>query len=135
MLIADPVTVVTNLGPSLGAVITCTGLFIWSQIQFTTFGRDLRHHMESDDRNFNDLKTLQAGGMNQQNQVSMSIVKMAEAVRENGEAIARIADNQTEQLALLKDMVADNRVLISNQENVQVNQLKLLELLVGKLTN
>lgn len=133
MFIADPVAAVSSLGPSLGAVVVCTGLFVWSQIQFTLVARDLKQHMAEDEKNFADLKNLSVGGLNQQNQLSLAVSKMADAVKENGTSIGKIADNQVEQLNLLKKMVADNRVLMVNQENVQAQQLRLLEQLVNKL--
>ena len=129
----DPVSTVTSLGPSVGAMVLCVSLFVWSQITLTILASDLKRHMKEDEKNFADLKTFSVGGMNSQNQLSVSVAKMADAVRENGEAIGKIADNQTQQLDLLKEMLSDNRVLMTNQENAQAQQLRLLEQLVNKL--
>ena len=88
-MIADPVAAVQSFGPSLGAVIVCVSVFIWSQIQFNAFGRDLRQHMQDDEQSFSDLKNLTVGGMNQQNQLAVAVRDMANAVKKMERLSAR----------------------------------------------
>jgi type II secretory pathway component PulM len=129
----DPITAPLAFGPYLATSLLCLGLFIWSQITMVIFKNNIENHLESDEKNFTDLKQTQTSILTQQSAVLSSVRDVAESINRLADAITTQSNMHREQLELLRVQSGDIKVMLANQTAAQGNLQKLLEQVVSKM--
>jgi hypothetical protein len=118
---------INQYGPGVGASIICVGLFAWSQIQTYQMRSDLKARAKKDDTNFVELKQLVVSSIETQRVVASGLERIAESIQHQTEA-------HNAQLDFLKEMSADQKVMLANQTTAQAGSQRLLEQLVDRIT-
>jgi hypothetical protein len=126
-MLQDLVSPINQYGPAVGASIICVGLFTWSQIQTYQMRSDLKARAKKDDTNFVELKQLVVSSIETQRVVASGLERIAESIQHQTEA-------HNAQLDFLKEMSADQKVMLANQTTAQAGSQRLLEQLVDRIT-
>lgn len=129
----EPVMMPYQYGPYLTASLLCVGLFIWSHITMSLFKGSFEQHKEnfaehlsSDEKNFDGLKSLMVSSIASQQQIAASISRVADALQHQ-------AENQMQQMELLRETTQDSKVIMSSLSTSQQNLQRLLETMVTEI--
>lgn len=125
-MLQDAIPLINQYGPYVGSSILCTGLFVWSQIQTFLMRSDAKVAREKDSKSFEDLKLLIVSSNETQRVVASGLERIAESIQHQTEA-------HNAQLELLREMGADQKVMLANQTAAQAGTQRLLEQLVDKI--
>jgi len=120
---ANPMTPIWQWGAATGSAIVCTGLFLWSQIQIAILKTGIDHSIEMITESNNTLKAMVARQLEAQEKLADSVAKLAEAVKQQ-------SDTHEEQLALIRDMASEQKILSSNQMTIMNGFQRVVEQLI-----
>jgi len=122
----NPLSPIWQYGASTGSAFICLGLFIWSQVQLATFKTTVDANTKVITESNKELKTLIEAQSNAQE-------KLAESVHQLASAVETQAGVQHEQLNLIRDMAAEQRVLSANQLVIMNGFQRVVEQLIGAI--
>jgi peptidoglycan hydrolase CwlO-like protein len=122
----DPVMTPVLYGPYLTASLLCVGLFVTTMIFLKVFSDKFVTHIETEDKNFTELKQNQGTTLT-------SIRDIAESINHLADAITTQSTMHHEQLELLREQSGDIKIMLANQAAAQGNLQQLLERVVDKL--
>jgi hypothetical protein len=123
MLQANPLTPIWQYGAATGSAFICVGLFIWSQLQIATFKSTVDANTKSNVESNKELKTLIEAQLQAQEKLAESVHLLAEGVKAQAEV-------QREQLDLIRDMTAEQKVLSANQLTIMNGFQRVVEQLI-----
>lgn len=119
----NPVSPIWQYGAETGSAIICVGLFIWSQVQIATFKSTVDQNTKVITESNKELKSLIEAQ-------SMAHDKLADSIQQLADAVKTQATNQHEQLELIRDMAAEQRVLSANQLTIMNGFQRVVEQLI-----
>lgn len=127
---ANPITLVQEYGPAIGAVILCAGLFIWNSIQINNTNRLIEENSNAIEENSTaitanntELKNVLEGHMQAQREIAQSVHQLAEAIHHQ-------AETASEQIALVREMAGKQDVLMAGQTTIMINFQRVVEQLI-----
>jgi Flp pilus assembly protein TadB len=123
----DVLAPINQYGPAVGASVICVGLFVASLVLSYQTRSDMTARAKKDDANFADLKQLVVSSIETQRIVAAGLERIAESIQHQTEA-------HNAQLDFLKEMSADQKVMLANQTTAQAGSQRLLEQLVDRTT-
>jgi methyl-accepting chemotaxis protein len=119
----DPVSAIQEFGPYVGAVILCTGLFIWNAIQLNSVSRDIDVNTRAIAESNTELKSHLEGQVQAQRELAQSVHQLAEAIHHQAEV-------SSEELGLVREMATKQDVLMANQTTIMTNFQRVVEQLI-----
>lgn len=123
LLQANPLQPIWQYGAATGSAFICVGLFIWSQIQIATFKSTVETNTKSITESNQELRKLIEAQSSAQDKLAESVHQLAEGVKLQSEI-------QREQLDLIRDMAAEQRVLSANQLTIMNGFQRVVEQLI-----
>ena len=125
---ANPLLPIWQYGASTGSAFICVGLFIWSQVQLATFKATVETNTKSITESNQELRKLIEAQSHAQDRLLESVHQLAEGVKLQSEI-------QREQLDLIRDMAAEQRVLSANQLTIMNGFQRVVEQLIDAVRN
>ncbi len=122
----NPLTPIWQYGAATGSASICVGLFIWSQMQITSFKSTVETNTKAITDSNLELKKLIEAQNTAQSKLIESVHQLAEGVRLQAEV-------HHEQLDLLRDMSTEQRVLSANQLTIMNGFQRVVEQLIGAI--
>ena len=123
---SEPISLVQEFGPTVGAIILCAGLFIWNTIQMNNVNRSLESNTKAISESNAELKAHLESQVQAQRELAQSVHQLAEAIHHQAEVAA-------EELGLVREMASKQDVLVANQNTIMVNFQSILQQLISVL--
>lgn len=120
---SEPISLVQEFGPTVGAVLLCAGLFIWNTIQMNNVNRQLDANTKAISESNAELKANLEGQVQAQRELAQSVHQLADAIHHQAEVAA-------EELGLVREMGVKQDVLMANQTTIMTNFQRVVEQLL-----
>lgn len=123
MFQTDPLSSIHEFGPYVGGVVLCAGLFIWNTIQMNSVNRNLEDNTAAITESNAELKSQLEGQVQAQRELAQSVHQLADAIHHQAEV-------SSEEISMVRDMVAKQDVLAANQTTIMTNFQRVVEQLI-----